>query len=390
MMIERVAQKTLESLSRQFPVVIITGPRQSGKTTLAVSTFPGMDYCSLENLDMRLMASEDPRLFLNRFPAGAILDEVQNSPDLLSYMQELIDFDSSGRKWILTGSQRLGVLSGISQSLAGRAAYLELLPFSIDELAGSVKNWSLDKVLLTGLYPPVHDKKIDSGIWAQNYIRSYIERDIRSMINVRDLSIFQRFLGLCAARIGQLLNLSGLASDAGITHNTAKAWISLLEASYVVFSLQPHNSNFRKRLVKTPKLYFHDTSLLCSLLSIENEKTMNLSSMRGAVFENLVISELLKYRYNRGRRSNLFFWRDRSGHEVDIVIDRQDNLLAVEVKSGSVIRNEYLRGLKWFQDISRTETAKLVYGGDSSWEMNGVEILSWRDISALTIYGTLE
>lgn len=378
-MILRDAQNTLENLSKDYPAVIITGPRQSGKTTLAVSTFPDMEYCTFENFAQRRYAKEDPEGFLAQFPKGGILDEVQFTPELMSYLQELIDFDSSGKMWILTGSQRFGVLSGVSQSLAGRAAYLELLPFSLNELQRNIADWSLDSVLLTGLYPPVHDRSPVPGIWAQNYIRSYVERDVRQMTNVRDLNTFQRFLGLCAARTGQLLNLSNLASDSGITHNTAKAWISILEASYIILLLRPHHANFRKRLVKTPKLYFHDTGLAAYLLSIETEKNMNLSAMRGPLFENLIVSEMLKGRYNRGRRSNLFFWRDRAGHEVDIILDRGVELTPIEIKSGFTLASDSFTTLNWWLDLSSQERSFLVYGGEVSSKRSSVEVISWRD-----------
>lgn len=379
MMIKRDAQHTLEKLSTSFPVVIITGPRQSGKTTLATMTFPCKPYISLENIDYREAASADPREFLARYPSGCIIDEVQHVPMLVSYLQEIIDFDATCGKWILTGSQRFGVLSGISQSLAGRAAYLELLPFSLNEITGN----DLDQVLVKGLYPPVYDRDLDPGTWAQNYIRSYVERDVRMLVNVRDLSTFRRFLRLCAARTGQLLNLTNLAADAGITHNTAKAWISVLEASYIVFLLQPHHRNFRKRLIRSPKLYFHDTGLAAWLLSIDSDRSMNISPARGALFENLIISELIKTRLNRGRQSNLFFWRDRTGHEADIIIDRGNSLIAVEVKSGSTIAGDTLAGLRWWGDLSGEESLNLVYGGDSSYTRDRLSILSWKDIKGI-------
>jgi len=383
-MIKRQAEPTVKMLARDYPVVIITGPRQSGKTTLARSSFPDLEYVSLENLDLRGSATDDPRMFLDRYKDGAIFDEVQNCPDLLSYIQERIDFDRVGKAtYILTGSQRFGVLSGVSQSLAGRAAHLELLPFSMSELAETVQSQSLDSVLFTGLYPPVYDRNLDPGIWAGNYIRSYVERDIRSMINVRDLSIFQRFLGLCAARTGQLVNLSGMASDAGITHNTAKAWIALLEACYIVFLLRPHHRNFRKRLIKSPKLYFHDTGIAAWLLSIENERLMNLSTMRGALFENLIVTEMLKSRFNRGRRSNLHFWRDRSGHEVDLVITKGEELIPVEMKSGQTITTDSCEGLDWWKKLTSEDASFLVYGGDRSYNRSGTSVISWRDDSGL-------
>ena len=342
-------------------------------------TFPGKPYISLENMDNREAASADPREFLARYPAGCIIDEVQHVPMLVSYLQEVIDFDATCGKWILTGSQRFGVLSGISQSLAGRAAYLELLPFSLNEIRGN----DLDQVLVKGLYPPVYDRDLDPGTWAQNYIRSYVERDVRMLVNVRDLSTFQRFLRLCAARTGQLLNLTNLATDAGITHNTAKAWISVLEASYIVFLLQPHHRNFRKRLIRTPKLYFHDTGLAAWLLSIDSDSNMNISPARGALFENLIISELIKTRFNRGRQSNLFFWRDRTGHEADIIIDRGSNLIAVEIKSGSTIAGDTLAGLRWWRDLSGEESLALVYGGDSSYRRDRINILAWKNIKGI-------
>ncbi len=382
-MIKREAEATVKELARGYPVVIITGPRQSGKTTLAKSAFPDKEYVSLENLHTRGSANEDPRLFLDRYPDGAIFDEVQHCPDLLSYMQEAIDFRSSTGDFILTGSQRFGVLSGITQSLAGRAAHLELLPFSLSELSDSIPSYTLDGILYSGLYPPVHDRELDPGIWAGNYIRSYVERDVRRLINVKDLSVFQRFVGLCAGRIGQLVNLSSMAADAGITHNTAKEWIFLLEACYIVFLLRPHHRNFRKRLIKSPKLYFHDTALASWLLSIETERAMDLSPMRGPLFENLIVSEMMKTRYNSGRMNNLHFWRDRAGHEVDVIVDRGDVLIPVEMKSGQTVTTDSFKGLNWMKVLASEDDSFLVYGGDRSYRRAGTSVISWRDHAAL-------
>ncbi|OPX30341.1 MAG: AAA family ATPase [Gemmatimonadaceae bacterium 4484_173] len=379
-MINRNAETTVKTLAEGYPVVIITGPRQSGKTTLARSVFPAMEYVSLENLDTRRSAIEDPRMFLDRFPRGAVLDEVQHCPDLLSYMQEKIDFSGTAGSWILTGSQQFGVLSEITQSLAGRAAYVELLPFSVSELKDEN---NLDKVLYSGLYPPVYDRNLDPGIWAGNYIRSYVERDVRRYINVKNLSVFQRFIGLCAARIGQLLNLSNIAADAGITHNTAREWISVLEASYIVFLLRPHHRNFRKRILKSPKLYFHDTGLASWLLSIETQKAMNLSPMRGPLFENLVISEILKARYNQGKQSNLYFWRDRAGHEVDLIVEDADRLIPIEIKSGQTVTTDYFKGINWWKNLTGEKESYLVYGGDSSYQRTGTSVISWRNDAGL-------
>ncbi len=295
-------------------------------------------------------------------------------------MQEKIDFSGTAGSWILTGSQQFGVLSEITQSLAGRAAYVELLPFSVSELKDEN---NLDKVLYSGLYPPVYDRNLDPGIWAGNYIRSYVERDVRRYINVKNLSVFQRFIGLCAARIGQLLNLSNIAADAGITHNTAREWISVLEASYIVFLLRPHHRNFRKRVLKSPKLYFHDTGLASWLLSIETQKAMNLSPMRGPLFENLVISEILKARYNQGKQSNLYFWRDRAGHEVDLIVEDADRLIPIEIKSGQTVTTDYFKGINWWKNLTGEKESYLVYGGDSSYQRTGTSVISWRNDAGL-------
>lgn len=383
-MIARQATATLKSLARGYPILAITGPRQSGKTTLAQSTFPDKPYVSLEDLDTRAFADEDPRGFLARFPDGAILDEAQRCPALFSYLQTRVDKDKRMGEFVLTGSQQFGLLSNITQTLAGRVGLVQLLPFSLQELQSSgTAPGSLDDLLWRGLYPPIHDRDVAPAQWFSNYVMSYVERDVRQVIEVQNLSLFQRFLKMCAARCGQLLNLSALANDCGVTHKTVAAWLSVLEAGYVVFLLQPHHQNFGKRLVKTPKLYFHDTGLASYLMGIQDAQHLAIHSARGALFENWVISELLKRRYNEGLASNLYFWRNNTGEEVDVLLEQGEKLMPIEIKSGQTFNKDYLSGLnKWARYAGDTALpAHLVYGGDDSFTRSGVAVHSWRNIA---------
>ena len=383
--IPRNAESRLQHFGDGYPVIVVTGPRQSGKSTLVRHAFPEHRYVSLEDLDQREFAETDPRGFLNQFSDGTILDEAQRCPALFSYLQTRVDDRQLPGEFILTGSQQFGLLSGITQSLAGRAALLTLLPMTYDELqhAGKVGR-NLDKILFDGAFPPIFDRGLEPHPWYGNYVRTYLERDVRQLINVRDLGTFQHFLRLCAGRTGQLLNLSSLASDCGITHNTAKAWISVLEASYIVHLLPPHHQNFNKRLVKTPKLYFLDTGLASWLLGIQNREQLATHAQRGALFETWVISELLKARYNAGETSNLYFWRDRSGHEVDLLIDQGTRLSPLEIKSGQTINQDYFKGLDFWQKLAGKIAGKawLVYGGDNRQTRTNVTILPWFEIDA--------
>jgi len=383
MYIPRYAEPRLQHFASGYPVVVVTGPRQSGKSTLVRHAFPEHHYVSLEDLDQREFAQSDPRGFLSQFTEGAILDEVQRCPALFSYLQTRVDEMQRPGEFILTGSQQFGLLSGITQSLAGRAALLTLLPLAYGELqrAGKTGN-NLDHVLFDGAFPPIFDRGLEPHPWYGNYVRTYLERDVRQLIKVQDLGMFQRFLRLCAGRTGQLLNLSSLANDCGITHNTAKAWISVLEASYIVHLLPPHHQNFNKRLVKTPKLYFLDTGLATWLLGIHNMDQLSTHVQRGALFETWVISELLKARYNTGEASNLYFWRDRSGHEVDLLIDHGTCLSPLEIKSGQTINRDYFKGLDFWQKLvgEAAGPAWLVYGGDSRQIRSEVTILPWHEI----------
>jgi len=385
-MIPRHAEKTLLELAKGYPAIAITGPRQSGKTTLAKHVFKDKPYVSLENPDLKEMSQIDPRGFLEKYKDGAVFDEAQRSPELFSYLQEIIDESNKPGRFVLTGSQQFGLFSGISQSLAGRVGLVHLLPFTYHELYSQKEHKTgssdLDHVLFSGLYPPVHDRKLDPHVWYGNYIQTYIERDVRQMVNVRDLSTFQRFVRLCAGRTGQLVKLSGLAEDCGITHNTAKAWISILEASYIVFLLQPHHANFNKRIIKTPKLYFYDTGLAAWLLSIQNPDQLNIHPLRGGLFESYVISEFFKAQFNQGVKPNYYFWRDRSGNEIDFLIELGNKLRPFEIKSGKTINQHYFNGLKKWMSISGNSGVDptLIYGGDTFLKQNEFNIVPWIDV----------
>jgi predicted AAA+ superfamily ATPase len=380
-------------------VVFLTGPRQSGKTTLARTTFPAFAYHSLEDLQTRQEALEDPRGFLSRLEgaSGIVIDEAQRAPELFSYLQGFVDEERAGPV-ILTGSQHFLLSDTINQSLAGRAAIIELLPFSYaelcerpardpDELADrrvptdETPEHELDRILSGGLYPRIHDRGLDPTEWLDGYLRTYIERDVRTLTNIGNLDTFARFVALCAGRSGQLLNMSALGADAGVDQSTARRWISLLRASYVLDLLQPYHRNFRKRIVKRPKLYFHDTGLMCHLLGITAAEQLVRHPLRGAVFETFVVSELTKAFLNARQRPRLFFWRDSRGREVDALVERGERLVPYEVKAGQTVVSEFLNGLDEFTRISAGDGGVLVYGGESSYLHRGHLICSWAHLS---------
>lgn len=380
MIIEREVEPALRELLKGFPVVTVTGPRQSGKTTLTQTVFSGKPYVSLEDPDVRQMALDDPRGFLGRFPDGGVLDEVQRAPQLMSYLQSRVDDDGRMGLFLLTGSQQFGLMSGITQSLAGRTAFVELLPFSVAELrAAGLMPSSLDAMLFTGAYPPIHDRGLKPPAWLSAYVTAYVERDVRQFVKVQDLESFQRFVRLCAGRCGQLLNLSSLAADCGITHNTAKAWISVLEASYILFLLRPHHANFSKRLVKSPKLYFYDSGLLCWLLGIRQADQLAVHPLRGGIFESFVISELVKAGLNRGERPTLHFWRDSNGNEVDVIADVGPKMLPIEIKSGQTLNRDFFGGLERWQALAGelAATPALVYGGSGTLVHRDIKVYGW-------------
>ncbi|MHB8544205.1 MAG: ATP-binding protein [Leptospirales bacterium] len=369
-----------------YPIIAITGPRQSGKTTLVRMMFPDKPYVSLEDLDERAFANGDPRGFLGRFPDGAILDEVQHCPDLFSYLQTAVDLDNRFGRYILTGSQQFGLLNGIAQSLSGRVAIVSLLPFALDEVqSANQAPESIQELLFKGLYPPVYDRPLDPSIWYGNYLHTYIERDLRQIVNVRDLGAFQLFVRMCATRSGQLINLSSLANDCGITHNTAKSWISTLETSYILYLLRPYHRNFGKRLIKTPKLYFYDTGLLCRILGVERKEQLTAHAQLGAIFETWVVNELLKSRSNLALEPHLYFWRDRVGHEVDVVIERGESLVPVEIKAGQTVSRDYFKGLDLWKEMAGAlaPTSWVIYAGQSAQIRDGHNVIPWTDISRL-------
>ncbi|MBS1159592.1 MAG: hypothetical protein H6R15_2011 [Proteobacteria bacterium] len=380
----RQARNTLDRLARGFPVLALTGPRQSGKTTLARAGFPDKPYISLENLDERDFAEHDPKRFLARFPEGAILDEVQRCPALLSWLQGVVDECPVMGQFVLTGSAQFDLIAGMSQSLAGRVGRVELLPLSLTEMQdGDCLPPTLDRLLLNGAYPAIYQRDLAATDWFPNYVATYLERDVRQIIAVRDLSQFQRFVRMCAARSGQLLNLAALGADCGISAVTARDWLSVLEASYLVTRLPPYFQNFGKRLVKTPKLYFLDVGLMAWLLGIRDEASLATHAARGALFETWVVSELIKQRFNDGQPADLYFWRDSAGHEIDVVFETAAGLQAVEIKSGSTFAADWVDGLKKWQKIAGdTPTLKpiLIYGGEDSHERERCFLTGWKDV----------
>ena len=387
-MIARRLGTKLQALARRFPVVTVTGPRQAGKTTLCRALFPRHRYVSLEAPDTREYATEDPRGFLAEVAKGAVIDEVQRAPALLSYLQEEVDARPRPGRFVLTGSANLGLLAGVSQTLAGRTGLLTLLPFSHDELRG-FPNAPRDResTLWSGAFPAVFDRRIPVSEWFSAYLATYVERDVRQVLNVSDLQAFQSFVRLCAGRAGQLVNLSSLGSDCGVTHNTARSWLSVLEASYVVLRVAPWHANLGKRLVKTPKIYFVDTGLLCALLGIRAPGQLAEHPLRGAVFENWVVTEILKSRTHRALPPDLFFFRSRAGLEVDVLVDAGASLLAAEVKAGQTVASDFFGSLEGLRSLvlgatpERRLRRRLVYGGETARRWRGVDVVPWSRVA---------
>ena len=383
-MIPRHASPRILRLMQGFPVVTVTGPRQSGKTTLVKSLYPDRPYVSLEAPVNRDFARQAPFDFLRQFPDGALIDEAQHAPQLFSQIQDVVDADGRMGLFVLTGSQNLSLISGVAQSLAGRTAVVELPPLSLAELrdVDSVRN-DYTHHLVQGFFPALHARDVDAHEWLQSYLITYVERDARQLAAIQDLSAFQRFLRLTAARTGQLLNMQSLASDVGVSDKTVKHWLSILEACYLVHFVRPHSANFGKRLVKMPKLYMTDVGLAASLIGIRDESQARTHPLRGALFETLVVNELLKNRMNAGLRESLHFWRDNIGTEVDVVLERAGAIAAIEIKSGLTVASDAFSNLdKWRKyaagqgGFSAVHPA-LVYGGQARFTRDGVDVMPW-------------
>jgi uncharacterized protein len=383
-LIPRKIATIVREIEKEYPVITLVGPRQSGKTILSKMLYPDKPYYSLENPDTREQVSYDPMGFLDQNSAGAIIDEFQRFPDLTSYLQQMVDDDPTPGRFILTGSQGLEVMDRVNQSLVGRSATVELLPFSFDEVFPRPAQPNLDEVLIRGLYPPIHHRNLNPTRWFANYVRNYLERDVRQLINIQDLGVFQRFLTLCAGRVGQLLNYSDIGTQLGVSHNTIKSWISVLQAHYIVFLVYPFFTNIPKRVVKTPKLYFYDTGLVSWLLSIKDTSHLIAHPLKGQIFECFCVSQLMKNRFNSGKRPNIFFWRDKSGHEIDVIIDEGTEYHGVEIKLSKTFNRSFMRNLAYL--AVRDETMKkkfLVWGSDDTKTIADIDLISWRDISTL-------
>lgn len=377
-MVKRDITTELIEAAGEYPVVTIFGPRQSGKTTLVQMTFPEKMYYSLEEPDVRIAAETDPRGFLTKLPEGGVLDEIQRLPGLLSYIQGIVDQKKKAGMFILTGSHQPGLHQSVSQSLAGRTAVLTLLPFSLSELRNYRKNWEPFELIVKGAYPRVHDKDLKPSRFFNGYMQTYIERDVRALINLKDLRSFQQFFTLLAGRIGQVVNYTSLSNDVGVSATTIKNWISVLKASFVVFELSPFFENIRKRVVKSPKIYFSDVGLATYLLGIETSEQVSRDPLRGGLYENLLILEILKSRLNYGKRPELFFYRDTHGNEVDLIIRATRNLIPFEIKSAVTFTPDFLKGIEHFREIAGDRCSKgyVLYNGHDEYTLKGIRIFN--------------
>lgn len=379
-MYEREIEAELKDLKKSYPVVTVIGPRQSGKTTLVRHAFPEMQYASLEDPDVRRLAQTDARGFLEQFPNGAILDEIQRVPELLSYIQTIVDKENAQGMFVLTGSHQMELHEAISQSLAGRTALLTLLPLSLRELSRANIELTLDEALLKGGYPRIFKNQLDPVKAYRNYFQTYVERDLRQLINIKDLIQFERFIRICAGRIGQILNLEEIGGEVGISSHTVKQWISILEASFIIFRLQPYFENFGKRMIKSPKLFFMDVGLAAYLLGIENGTQMSRDPLRGHLVENLVILELMKERLNQGLDPQLYYYRDVQKNEIDVIFKTGHQLIPIEIKSSKTFHPDFLAKLEFFQNLvgDRAPKGYLIYAGMQEQKIHSIELLNYQ------------
>lgn len=385
MSFQRNASPTLQQLAADYPVVTIVGPRQAGKTTLTRSLFPHLPYVNLEDPDVLEFATNDPRGFINQFHSGGIIDEIQNAPHLLSFIQVIVDEKKQNGQFILTGSQQLELGEAVSQSLAGRTALMTLLPFSISELAAANIDLDLDEYLLRGFLPRIYDQHLDPKTAYRNYVKTYLERDVRKLSKVHDLLLFQKFLRLCASRVGSVLNQESLSNEVGVSATTIKHWFSVLEASYIVFRIQPYYENFGKRVIKSPKIYFFDVGLVSYLLDIETINQMSRDPLRGSLVENLVVLELVKTRLNQGLDPNLYYFRDNHGHEIDLIYKRAHDLIPIEIKSAQSFDRSFIKKLNYFRElaIDRVPTGYVVYAGHMMYNVDRFQLINYKNVEKI-------
>lgn len=384
-MIPRKLTPYIKKMLGKFPVIYLTGPRQSGKTTLLKNAFPDYKYYNLERMDHRELIISDPVRFLKSVGSKVIFDEAQNLPELFSYIQVFSDERNISGQYILSGSQSFLLNSQISQTLAGRVNVNHLFPFDISELK-SIENKPINQTILNGFYPRLYDKHIIPNDFYPSYLETYILRDVRALKGIENLNVFSRFLGLCAGRIGQVLNLTSLANDAGIAVNTAKSWLSLLEASFIIYQIQPYYKNFSKRLIKSPKLYFYDTGIACSLLKLTNPEMINTHYLYGSLFENLVISEILKNQCHSGKRPSVYYWRESNGVEIDCIIEKGNNeIVAIEIKGGQTFTKDYMKNLLNFakNEGGIKINKMIIYAGEQATNIKDIQLIPWNMLPSI-------
>ncbi len=387
-MITRLLGQKIEDAAKKMPVIVVTGPRQSGKSTLIRHTFPQYTYANLEDIQQRQYAREDPKHFLQNLGDQAIIDEVQHVPELLSYIQVIIDENKKAGQYVLSGSQHLLLMEGVSQSLAGRVAVFNLLPFSLEEIDHTpFAKTQYEDYIFTGFYPRIYDQNLDPTSWLGDYIQTYVERDLRQVINISDLGTFRQFLQICAGRIGQQVNFSEIGGQIGVSYHTVHRWLNVLETSYIIYLLRPYHKNYNKRIVKTPKLYFYDTGLACALLNLRDVGDLNLHFAKGALFENFIINEILKNHFHRGIQPNAYFWQAAGRHEIDLLLDHRGQLIPMEIKSGRTINSSFFDGLTYFQGVSGAspDHSYLVYGGDEMQTRSKAKVLGWRYLGNIPV-----